>query len=81
MEELSANKQMRLDIRSAAREGLPIYAECGGLMYLGEKLIIKSGTYEMTGVLPIVFGFSKKAKPSPLSHPLTKRPASEGAKG
>jgi len=43
-----------------AQGGLPIYAECGGLMYLGEKLVLDEKTFPMAGVLPIVFGFSKK---------------------
>jgi len=59
-EQLAANRTYANRIRILASEGLPIYAECGGLMYLGEKLILKEGTFDMTGVLPIVFGFSKK---------------------
>lgn len=39
---------------------MPIYAECGGLIYLGEALALMEGTFAMTGVLPIVFGFSKR---------------------
>jgi cobyrinic acid a,c-diamide synthase len=56
---LSDNTTLNNDIRSAAAEGLPIYAECGGLMYLGESLVLDR-TYPMAGVLPVVFGFSKK---------------------
>jgi cobyrinic acid a,c-diamide synthase len=37
-EPLSANVSMRASIRTAAERGLPIYAECGGLMYLGQSL-------------------------------------------
>ena len=57
---LSKNKAFNLKIRQLADRGLPIYAECGGLMYLGESLILDDITYPMTGVLPIVFGLSKK---------------------
>ncbi|MCD6585375.1 MAG: cobyrinate a,c-diamide synthase [Desulfobacteraceae bacterium] len=57
--ELAANQQFRNDIKDAAESGLPIYAECGGLMYLGESLVLDS-SYPMTGVLPLTFGFSKK---------------------
>lgn len=57
--QLADNFKFRDDIKSAADNGLPIYAECGGLMYLGESLILDE-TYPMAGVLPIVFGFSKK---------------------
>lgn len=50
---LSANTAMRHSVHSAATEGLPIYAECGGLMYLMERIVLKEGdSYEMVGVFP-----------------------------
>jgi cobyrinic acid a,c-diamide synthase len=52
MQELSANRRLRLDIRSAAMSGLPIYAECGGLMYLSQRIIWGDQSAEMVGVLP-----------------------------
>jgi cobyrinic acid a,c-diamide synthase len=58
-EQLSKNFQFRNEIKAAAENGLPIYAECGGLMYLGESLVLDQ-SYPMAGVLPVVFGFSKK---------------------
>ncbi len=57
---LSANDKLRHAIREAAEEGLPIYAECGGLMYLSEELIWDGKTYPMVGILPAVIGVSKK---------------------
>jgi len=57
--ELAANEKIRSAVKNAAEEGMPIYAECGGLMYLGESLALDRN-YPMTGVLPIVFGFAKK---------------------
>jgi cobyrinic acid a,c-diamide synthase len=57
---LVANEKLRQDIKKAAEKGLPIYAECGGLMYLGEKLIWEGKTYPMAGVLPIIVGVSRK---------------------
>ncbi len=33
---LAENEAFRRSLREAAEEGLPIYAECGGFMYLGE---------------------------------------------
>lgn len=57
---LSANEKLRGAIKKAADAYLPIYAECGGLMYLGEKLVYKGKSYDMAGVLPIVIGVSEK---------------------
>jgi cobyrinic acid a,c-diamide synthase len=57
--ELAENKKFQNEIKAAAEGGLPIYAECGGLMYLGESLLLDQ-VYPMAGVLPVKFGFSKK---------------------
>jgi cobyrinic acid a,c-diamide synthase len=57
---LAANEGFRTSLKRLANDGLPIYAECGGLMYLGEALVIDGKSYPMAGVLPIVFGISKK---------------------
>lgn len=59
---LSENEQFRNELKALAEDGLPIYAECGGLMYLGEKLVLDDKSYQMSGVLPVVFGLSKKPK-------------------
>jgi len=58
--ELAENIRFRTELKMLAEEGLPVYAECGGLMYLSEALVIEERSYPMVGVLPIVFGFSKK---------------------
>jgi cobyrinic acid a,c-diamide synthase len=63
--ELEANTSMREDIKAASEAGLPIYGECGGLMYLTEKLTtgvkgkgayhmaeMPESTHEMVGALP-----------------------------
>jgi cobyrinic acid a,c-diamide synthase len=52
MEELAANRGLRQDIRAAAGGGLPVYAECGGLMYLARRLVWGDRAAEMAGVLP-----------------------------
>lgn len=61
-EAISENRVLRTHIKEAAESGLPVYAECGGLMYLAEELDWKKGTYPMTGVLPISIGVSKKPR-------------------
>jgi cobyrinic acid a,c-diamide synthase len=39
------------ELKKAAEGGLPVYGECGGLMYLARN--IEAGkTYQMTGILP-----------------------------
>jgi cobyrinic acid a,c-diamide synthase len=58
--ELSNNLTFRKQLKDLAHNGLPIYAECGGLMYLGEELVLEGTSYPMAGVLPVVFGFCKK---------------------
>jgi cobyrinic acid a,c-diamide synthase len=57
---LTENKRFNRQLKMLADEGFPIYAECGGLMYLGEKLILKDKAHPMAGVLPLVFDFYKK---------------------
>jgi cobyrinic acid a,c-diamide synthase len=57
---LAENQTFRSELKSLADDGLPIYAECGGLMYLAEDLEIKGMVYPMAGVLPVVFGLSRR---------------------
>ena len=57
---LSMNESFRLSLREAAEAGLPIYAECGGFIYLGESLTINNRLFPMVGALPVVFGMEKR---------------------
>ncbi len=54
-EQLAANRRLSASLRSAIEVGLPVYAECGGLMYLGRNLLVGDRTYPMVGVLPMDF--------------------------
>jgi cobyrinic acid a,c-diamide synthase len=57
---LAENDSFRQSVKTAAAGGLPIYAECGGLIYLGRELIIDDRHYPLAGVFDVVFGMSKK---------------------
>jgi cobyrinic acid a,c-diamide synthase len=54
-EQLSTKRSLIDDVRQFAAAAKPIYAECGGLMYLAEQLRTADGRiFEMSGVLPLV---------------------------
>lgn len=57
---LAENSDFRNALRSAIEKGLPVYAECGGLMYLGDALVLDGKTYPMAGIFPIKFVLEKK---------------------
>jgi len=60
-EGLERNKSLRRDIYEFCDAGKPVYAECGGLMYLGESIKLLDGSeYEMVGFLPIKTEMHKK---------------------
>ncbi|MBI6550041.1 cobyrinate a,c-diamide synthase [Xenorhabdus lircayensis] len=49
---LAANHAMHAALRQAQQKGIPIYAECGGLMYLGEALTDVQGVrHNMVGLI------------------------------
>lgn len=57
---LARNEAFRFALREAIEGGLPVYAECGGLMYLGENLIFQGETYPMVGALPLTFVLERR---------------------
>jgi len=59
-EQLSANTSFNCQLKALAEDGFPIYAECGGLMYLGEQLVLENKSYPMVGILPVTFDFFKR---------------------
>jgi cobyrinic acid a,c-diamide synthase len=57
---LSGNASMLREIRNFAGANKPVYAECGGLMYLARKLTTTEGqSYLMAGILPVAIEMTK----------------------
>ena len=52
-EQLAANRSLMTSVREAAENGLPIYAECGGLIYLSRSLTWRDKTFPMAGVFEL----------------------------
>lgn len=57
---LSENTSLMRKINEMAQKGLPIYAECGGLMYLCKTLINEQGEFPMVGIFPLKIKMFKK---------------------
>lgn len=58
--ELSDNHSFRESLKNNIEDGMPVYAECGGLMFLGRTIETNSKKHEMTGIFPLDFTISKK---------------------
>lgn len=60
VEKLSRNSSMQKSIRSAIQQGLPSYAECGGLMYLCRDLEHDEETLPLCNVIPATITMHKR---------------------
>ncbi|HLF86119.1 MAG TPA: cobyrinate a,c-diamide synthase [Nitrospiria bacterium] len=50
---LDRNMPIKEEVRKLAEDGLPIYAECGGMIYLSQGILSVDGTfYKMAGIIP-----------------------------
>ncbi len=58
--QLADNVTFRESVRKAAEAGLPIYAECGGLIFLGRSILLDGQEFPLAGVFPVTFGMSRK---------------------
>ena len=58
--QLAENVSFRNSLRDMAEQGLPIYAECGGLIFLGKSIILEGREYPLAGVFPVTFTMSAK---------------------
>lgn len=57
---LADNRVFRDSLRKRIEAGLPVYAECGGLIYLGETLIVNGNAYPMVGAIPLQMVLEEK---------------------
>jgi cobyrinic acid a,c-diamide synthase len=57
---LVRNSSLMNDIKKQSETGLPIYAECGGLMYICKTLITEEGSFPMTGIFPLTIKMFKR---------------------
>ena len=58
--QLADNESFRRSVREHVDDGLPVYAECGGLIFLGRSIILQGEEYPLAGVFPVTFGISAK---------------------
>ncbi len=68
LQALSANLSFRDSLAQAIEGGLPVYAECGGLLYLGRRMEVDGTAYPLTGVFPVDFRMEK----TPQAHGYTR---------
>jgi len=57
---LAANASFRRAVRREIEAGLPVIAECGGLIYLGEAIVVDGAAHPMVGVFPVTFELGKR---------------------
>lgn len=57
---LAQNASMRADVKSSVLDGMPVYAECGGLMYLSRELHYEGVIHKMADVFPLTTKVFKK---------------------
>ncbi|MEK9682125.1 MAG: cobyrinate a,c-diamide synthase [Nitrosopumilus sp.] len=59
---LAKNQTMKKLIKNLAEDNLPIYAECGGLMYLTKSISSDNKKYKMVGIFDAETSMTKRMK-------------------
>ncbi|HQN20158.1 MAG TPA: hypothetical protein PKV86_13490, partial [Syntrophobacteraceae bacterium] len=57
---LAGNSVLRASLKEEIEKGLPVYAECGGLMFLCRGILRNDSTFPMTGIFPFDAVLEKK---------------------
>lgn len=50
--DLEKNESLRAEVLLAASRGMPVYAECGGFMYLVRSILVDGHSHAMVGLFP-----------------------------
>ena len=58
--DLAENESFKSSLRRAVGSGLPVYAECGGAIYLGKGLEWRGHLYPLVNIFPIVYRFHER---------------------
>lgn len=57
---LARNKAFHRSLQEAVEEGLPVYAECGGAIYLGKGIEVEEAFYPFVGIFPVIYRLHEK---------------------
>lgn len=57
---LARNESFRSALRRQIEAGLPVIAECGGLIYLGDAIVLDGVAHPMVGAFPVTFELGKR---------------------
>jgi len=60
--ELAENQSMKTEIKKNVEKYMPVYGECGGLIYLSNTVTVDSNTFEMVKVFGADIGLTPKAQ-------------------
>lgn len=71
--QIEKNKKLRERIYEFCNSNKPVYAECGGLMYLAESIFVDGDEYEMVGFLPLKTKMHKKFQAHGYSNYITNK--------
>ncbi|MBU0481833.1 MAG: cobyrinate a,c-diamide synthase [Proteobacteria bacterium] len=57
---LSENMSFLASLREMVEKGLPVYAECGGLIFLGRSISLEGEKFTLAGIFPVDFTLERK---------------------